>query len=141
MKTSITRNVLLVLAVALCPTFGCGDELDDSFDDSELRPELPICGNCKADIAKNNVANDDVLSISIDSSFKGLITTATFTTTDNMGTSTSMGLSTSVIEQINDETIGTVNVNFDGPQTASAVLEFHTSTGMTQTNVVTVDYY
>jgi hypothetical protein len=102
------------------------------------QPELPICGNCKADIAKGAILNDDLLYMSIDASYKGLVTSAMLILSDDVGGVSTYMLSNTTITSLNDLGINVVKAKFNGPATVSATLTFTLATGMSQSNPVIV---
>lgn len=104
------------------------------------QPEQPICANCKADIAKGAIVGDDRLYMTIDASYKGLISDAIFIIQDGNGTMSTVEFDDQVIQSLNDVGVSVVKVRFEGPDTTQGTLDFQLATGLSQSNPIVINH-
>jgi hypothetical protein len=102
------------------------------------QPEAPICGHCAASITAGTTPDDDVVTMTIDTSYQGEIFDTKLLIEDATGMVTAVTFDPYVIDALNNPNIDVVKVYFDGPDTVAASLAFTLNDGTTQANPIPV---
>lgn len=119
----------------------CDPELGPPLTDLvSPQPEIPLCSRC--DLAKRGgvQANDDQLSMSIDTAYAGRITGVTLITSTESGERSYRTFGSAVIDSLNaqPDPVDVTVVLVDEPEVVSAALRFTLIDGSVQKNRITV---
>jgi hypothetical protein len=101
---------------------------DLASDLARPQPELPICGHCSADLGVSTVANDDELSMIINTEYIGDITGLSlivYTSTSTYG----LGMKQAVVDDLNNPSTYETIVMLDIPDAERGLLVFNLSDG------------
>lgn len=105
------------------------------------QPEVPACPTCGFDSPPppDNKPYNDILTMSLDSSYKGLVTSGMLVTYDANSTAMTFVLSPLVIGSLNSPTVRIVQVAFEAPGTVAASLTFGLADGSVQNGPIPVN--
>jgi hypothetical protein len=107
-------------------------------DLARTQPELPICGHCGAELGLPTVANDDELSMTINSVYLGTIVDLSFVV--YTGTSKyTLGFNQSVIDDLNNSSSSETIVMLDIPNAQRGLLVFTLDDESENYEPVTID--
>ncbi|MFO7568093.1 MAG: S8/S53 family peptidase [Enhygromyxa sp.] len=102
------------------------------------QPEHPACPTCGLDSPPDTIPDNDMLTLSLSSKYKGYVEAGMLVVYDGNGDAMSFTLSKSVIKSINHPSIKITEVAFDIPGTVAANLTFWLSNGKVQDGPIPV---
>jgi hypothetical protein len=113
----------------------------ESFNWTELadpQPETPICSRCNMIVPAGNITGDDILKMTTNPEYDGLVVTASLTTVDGAGMPTIYPLDGSVILSLNSPITNVTTVYLDAPTAVAATLNVELVDGTKQANSIPV---
>lgn len=139
------KNTTFTFTLAFAMMLACGgpeaarggNSADLGIELAKPQPEVPVCARCNMVMGDFAIDDDDQLAMVIDSSYEGDILDVDLTTYDASNVATVLGLSSAVVDDLNDPNTNVTVVKVDTPDAVRADLTF-TYTGGTQVNVISV---